>query len=275
MGQNFAFSRHEFNELFPFYFSLDKELNIIESGSSLHKLIGQPLPYTFGDCFHFLRPKTEAPDFAQLQALGKNLLILVFRHTNGPMLRGQFVTDGSTERLLFVGSPWVGDIQDLRQYGLAMRDFAVHDPLIDLLHLIQTHDIATRDLRQLLETLRHQRTELDLARSELTSRNLQLSTLFSSMQSAVLLEDEQRRISLVNQRFCEFFSIPVAPEVLIGTDCSDSAEVSKHLFKDPESFVSGINRLLEWKKIETGTVLEMEAVKVLELDDLPIFIVET
>lgn len=272
MKDSFELNRELFNELFPFYFRIDPKLHFADMGTSLKKLLGEPLPQRFDQCFEFLRPKVEQTDFATMQKMGKSLVMFNALPGKGPIMRGQFLPSGDKSYLLFVGSPWFGTIDELRQQGLSMRDFAIHDPLIDLLHLIQTQDIATRDLRQLLETLRRQRAELNQAREELTAKNLQLSTLFANMQAAVLLEDEQRHISLVNQRFCEYFSIPAPPEALIGTDCSDSAELSKHLFKHPEGFVSGIDALLALKKVETGTILEMTDGRVLERDYVPIFI---
>lgn len=272
MERSFEFNRDLFNELFPFYFRLDSKLQFTDIGTSLKKLLGEPRPAGFEQCFEFVRPKTDHVDLASIKKLGKSLVTFSFKSGKGPIMRGQFLPNGHDDHVLFVGSPWFSSLDELRQQGLSIRDFAIHDPLIDLLHLIQTHDIATRDLRQLLETLRLQRSELNDAREALTAKNLQLSTLFSNMQAAVLLEDEQRRISLVNQRFCEYFSIPAPPEALIGADCSDSAEQSKQLFRDPDDFVAGINSLLEKKTIETGTVLEMADGRVLERDYVPIYI---
>jgi two-component system, sensor histidine kinase len=272
MNRSFELNRELFNELFPFFFRIDRKLQFTDLGTSLQKLLGEPLPKSFDQCFEFMRPKVEHADFAALEQMSKSLVMFTSISGKRPIMRGQFFPSEDKAHLLFVGSPWFGTIHEIREQGLSIRDFAVHDPLIDLLHLIQTQDIATRDLRQLLETLSHQRKELNSAREELTAKNQQLSTLFASMQAAVLLEDEQRRITLVNQRFCEYFSIPAPSEALIGADCSDSAEQSKHLFRNPDDFVVGINSLLENKVIETGKVLEMVNGRVLERDYVPIFI---
>ncbi len=272
MNRSFELNRELFNELFPFYFKIDRKLQFTDLGTSLQKLLGEPLPKSFDQCFEFMRPKVEHADFAALQLMGKSLVMFTSISGKRPIMRGQFFPSEDKAHLLFVGSPWFGTIDEIREQGLSIRDFAVHDPLIDLLHLIQTQDIATRDLRQLLETLSRQRKELNSAREELTAKNQQLSTLVASMQSAVLLEDEQRRITLVNQRFCDYFAIPATPETLIGNDCSESAELSKYLFKDPEAFVGGIIEVLKRKTIETGTILEMVDGRVLDRDYIPIFI---
>lgn len=96
--------------------------------------------------------------------------------------------------------------------------------------------------------------------------------LISNMQNAVLLEDEHRDIVLVNHLFCEYFGIPVAPELLIGSNCEQSAEQSKHLFKDPQRFVDGIHTLLKEKIIRTDEILEFADGRVFRRDYIPIII---
>jgi PAS domain S-box-containing protein len=101
-----------------------------------------------------------------------------------------------------------------------------------------------------------------------------LKTLLANLQSGILVEDENRKIQFTNELFCDFFSIPVAPENLIGMDCSDSAEQSKNLFKDPEHFVLSITNALKNKKIITHERFELVNGTFLERDYIPIFIKE-
>ena len=101
-----------------------------------------------------------------------------------------------------------------------------------------------------------------------------LKTLLANLQSGILVEDENRNIQFTNKLFCNFFSIPVAPENLIGMDCSDSAEQSKNLFKDPEHFVLSITNALKNKKIITNERFELVNGTFLERDYIPIFIKE-
>jgi PAS domain S-box-containing protein len=99
-----------------------------------------------------------------------------------------------------------------------------------------------------------------------------LSVLIGSLREAVLLEDEHRRIELVNQAFCDLFSIPAPPMALIGADCSNAAETSKALFSDPDAFVARVSALLAERALITGEVLTMADGRVLERDYIPIFI---
>lgn len=99
------------------------------------------------------------------------------------------------------------------------------------------------------------------------------TSLVNNSLSGILLEDEKRKIVFTNQLFCELFQIPVPPEALIGADCSDSAQQSKHLFKHPEKFVKDINKILkEQTFISDNLILADE--RVLKREYIPILIDE-
>ncbi|MEN8885181.1 MAG: PAS domain S-box protein [Winogradskyella sp.] len=98
-----------------------------------------------------------------------------------------------------------------------------------------------------------------------------LSTLILNLDSGVLLEDENRKIVLTNNQFCDLFSIPVAPSLLVGQDCSDSAEQSKVQFQNPEEFVIRINDILTKRTAVIADELKMTNGKILERDYIPIF----
>ena len=107
---------------------------------------------------------------------------------------------------------------------------------------------------------------------ELSSTATRLSNLISNMQEGVLVEDENRIIVMVNEQFCSMFAIPVGPEVLIGTDCSGSAEQAKHLFQNPEEFVRGIDELLERKVKVIGETLYLNDGRAYLRDYVPMII---
>lgn len=98
-----------------------------------------------------------------------------------------------------------------------------------------------------------------------------LRILISSLESGILLEDQNRKIVLTNLRFCNMFSIPVLPENMIGEDCTDATEQSKHLFINPDSFVDRIKTILIEKETVIGDELLMVSGKILERDYIPLF----
>jgi PAS domain S-box-containing protein len=71
------------------------------------------------------------------------------------------------------------------------------------------------------------------------------------------------------------FGIPVKPELLIGSDCSDSAEQSKHLFEDQDKFVSDIERILREKKYILNDELQLADGRYFERDYIPTYVDNT
>jgi two-component system, sensor histidine kinase len=114
-------------------------------------------------------------------------------------------------------------------------------------------------------------TEQEMYQKELLRTNSRLETLISSMQSALVAEDSERKIILVNQKFCDLFEIPVQPNLLKGLDCTDAAESAKHLFANEEGFVSGIERILAERNPVYGDQLVLKTGRVLERDYIPIY----
>lgn len=99
-----------------------------------------------------------------------------------------------------------------------------------------------------------------------------LASVISNMQDGILVENEDRLIVLVNQEFCSMFGIPASPDQLLGTDCTGSAEQTKHLFHDPEAFVSGIDKLLYAKEKVRGEILLLKDGRRLSRDYVPILL---
>ena len=101
--------------------------------------------------------------------------------------------------------------------------------------------------------------------------NLRFSTLAENFGGAILLENEERKIFFINQQFCDFFNIPIPPQQLLGGDCSNAAENSKHLFTDPEEFIKSITIILENKVPVYADICKMKNGLILERDYIPIF----
>ena len=110
-----------------------------------------------------------------------------------------------------------------------------------------------------------------LTHDYLAAITIRLETLIKNLQSGILVEDQDRRIALINKRFCNLFGIPVEPDLLLGSDCSDSAEQSKGMFANPGYFVSRIDEILKEKKTVTGEEIELTTGQIFERDYIPIF----
>lgn len=114
-------------------------------------------------------------------------------------------------------------------------------------------------------------TEEVQARKELVTTYSRLKGLVQNLHAGVLVENENRKIVLINQQFCDLFSIPVAPELLIGADCAQAAEQSKGLFCNPEGFVQGVSNLLQKRELTLNEDLHMRDGKILERHYIPVF----
>lgn len=110
-----------------------------------------------------------------------------------------------------------------------------------------------------------------LSENTLLRTTARLEQLIGSLKGGILVEDENRHIALVNESFCEMFSIPFAPDALIGTDCSRSAEEMQDMFLDPAGFVSRIQTILEEKVIVTGEIIHLADCRVFSRDYIPVY----
>jgi PAS domain S-box-containing protein len=98
-----------------------------------------------------------------------------------------------------------------------------------------------------------------------------IATVISNLKFGVLLEDEHRSIALTNQVFCDMFGITATPDQMVGLNCSNAAEQSKIFFKDPDSFVKKIEKLLRDKKTVIAEELNTLSGKVFQRDFIPIY----
>ncbi|WP_339687617.1 PAS domain S-box protein [uncultured Nonlabens sp.] len=114
-------------------------------------------------------------------------------------------------------------------------------------------------------------TEEKAAQQLLLKSQNQLSTLISHLHSAVLLEDEDRNVVVTNQRFCQFFKIPLDPKDMVGINFANAAEESKHLFKNPNKFVKRINFLIKERNQVFSDELFLKDGSILERDFIPIY----
>jgi len=108
------------------------------------------------------------------------------------------------------------------------------------------------------------------AETALQAARARLATVIENFHGGILLEDETRHITLVNQTFCDLFAILAPPEALIGSECSGSAEQVKHLFAQPERFVQRIAEIIERRAAVIGEEINMADGRALERDYLPI-----
>ena len=147
------------DEVFPFHLVLDSELAIVQVGHALEKISKRPiLGKQLSHEFSILRPKTEV-DFQAITEKKKQLFFLKYNHSL-LQLKGQIILLREEEAIIFICSPWAADSSILPKIGIRLKDYAIHDSMIDYLLLQRTHKTALEDLKTINKELLKKYEEL-------------------------------------------------------------------------------------------------------------------
>lgn len=148
---------------FPFHLVLDRQLRIVQVGASIQRLHATNLVgVALGELFDITTPKAVI-SFDSIIAMSRSLFLLRSCSQPGLLLRGQMLHDPDSDSVFFVGSPWVTETEAFASLGLTLGDFAVSDPVVDYVLLLQnqtqslveSQELATR-LHESAERLAHQ-----------------------------------------------------------------------------------------------------------------------
>ncbi len=194
--ESFHLHREKSNKLFPFFILINEDLRVLDYGESLKKLIPQTHDLYVKQLFTLVRPGTEALEFESLKEATDMLAVIKLHDAKGTALRGQFEILPENQ-LLFVGSPWFNSIEAVHESNLSLADFAYHDQLVDLLHLIKSQEITTGELKQLLKTVSDQKNHL--LNNERTLKLL--SQIAEDNVNAVVISDVTGNIMWANHSF--------------------------------------------------------------------------
>lgn len=155
----FSLSPHQLEKVFPFHLVFNENLEIVQLGRSLARLYPELLLGSrIEQHFEIHRP-TLSVTFDAIREQSDSLFLLEFQH-NGMRLRGQMVYVEESNVIFFMGSPWITDVADLESLELSLEDFAIHEPVVDFLFLLQAHKTALSEARELTKKLTKQRAEL-------------------------------------------------------------------------------------------------------------------
>ena len=191
----FQFDENSFNKLFPFYILIDSNLKIKGLGKSLVKTFPSiKLNSNFASSFEVKRPFVENSSIDGLRAIFDQLVVLGITNESVD-LRGQFQEYNGF--VLFVGSPWFVSMNQVREKKLTLHDFANHDPLLDLLHVLKTQEITTQELKELLVKINNQKKDLKRDQEELN----RLSLVASSNENGVVFTTPEGCIFWCNDAY--------------------------------------------------------------------------
>ena len=157
-------------QAFPFAFVVDPSRRIIAAGELLRRICPEVDAQPLLDACFSATNNDLTRDFAQLAADSGQLLILNRKRAGVvPPLRGQWMAI-SDSSLMFIGWPWVTSFGQLGEMGIKLSEIPPHNPLAEMLMLLQTNRSAMDDAHELAQALRQRRKELEEVNKELAHR---------------------------------------------------------------------------------------------------------
>ncbi|AFZ00708.1 response regulator [Calothrix sp. PCC 6303] len=168
LGQlKFSLNFDQFASLFPFHLMINREMKVIQMGQVIQRLLesidilNAPLELHF----QINRPKCST-SFEAILEQTRSLFLLQCHHQD-IQLKGQMIYLEALDTLLFLASPWITDISDLKKLGLNINDFPLHDSISDYLFLLQAKNASLADAKKLNTKLTTQRGELRKSEEQL------------------------------------------------------------------------------------------------------------
>jgi len=235
----FNFNEENFSQIFPFYILLDNTLTIQSQGKSLSKFHAKLLPGAkLDDHFKVKRPYIDEFTADCVVEILNQLTILECNTQPDVVLRGQFeIMDG---KFLFVGSPWLSSVEEVKQRNLTIFDFANYDPQLDLLQILRKQELTTLEFKEQLKINTEQKEELKRDREELN----RLSLVASNNDNAIIFTHPNAEIFWCNDAYVKLTGFTM--EEIIGktpvdigrthlTDNEALTEMVSHFYKG-ESF---------------------------------------
>ena len=180
---------------FPFNIRFGSDYRIVSLGPSIRKLLPElKLGINVNSLFVKERSRFLPIDLS-LPNLDKKLYLLKSVEKD-LTLRGQLteMPDGS---FFLAASPWVQSPDNLVSLELDFADFAVHDPILDLLNVIQSERMASGEIKALVNKLSQQKASLKEANHSLEEQN---RTVLKTQQELEKQASEARKLAHVASR---------------------------------------------------------------------------
>ena len=232
----FSFDVNSFNNIFPFYILIDKDLKIKSFGKSLKKILPQINEnLIFNEVFSIQRPNIENLNQSNFNKTLGELVVFNSISDKSISIRGQINIHNGY--FLFIGTPWFNSMENVIEKKLTLHDFAIFDPLLDLLHVLKNQEINNSELKELLETVNFQRKKLKKDKEELNK----LSLVASANKNGVVFTDSDAKIFWCNQAYLDLSGFNL--EEIIGKTPIEvgkcSLSTKEEIYKMSSAFYNG------------------------------------
>ena len=108
--------------------------------------------------------------------------------------------------------------------------------------------------------------------SDLEENEKRLIRLVAALPAAVLVEDEERRIVLVNDYFCDLFQISAPPAELTGADAVPVIAASKHVAADPDGFLLRAGQIAAARELVPDEEVVFADGRIFDRDYVPVMV---
>lgn len=173
MSFQLTFQQEQFSRIHPFFMIINEELIIESKGHSLEKIIGVSKE-KFADCFYIKRPHLDNINKESLQKICGGLLLIETINHPKITLRGQLELLNENSSFIFIGSPWILSTEELNKTGLTIKEFAAHDSLLDMLHILHSSNNVNQELKELLSQVNKQKEDLKTSAEKIKDYALSL-----------------------------------------------------------------------------------------------------
>lgn len=150
---NLDFTESILASCFPFYLSVDKDWNLAAVGPSLERAMGcETLGQQLSSLFDISKPTNCT--IKEFHDKHSNTLVFLNDKAKSLRYRGQLFLTRDFSSLFFLQTPIITNLSTLENKGLLFTDFAMTDPVLDYLIMVQSH-------RELLEKSQKLNTKLE------------------------------------------------------------------------------------------------------------------
>ena len=136
------------NQTFPFHVAFRSDGTVVQAGPVVGRVCTElVVGRSIRDAFRIDRPQLDLT-FDAIRAHPRTVFVLEGL-TSKLKLKGQMLYVEQDDLMLFLGSPWISELEELNAHGIKLDDFAVHDQVVDCLFLIRAQQAALSDVRKL------------------------------------------------------------------------------------------------------------------------------
>ena len=233
----FTFTDSTLNTIFPFYILIDENLTVKSFGNSIAKMMPDlEEDNLFTDYFTVIRPFKENVNPKNFKTLVNQSVIFTSKGFNALTLKGQFEQQHSD--FLFLGSPWFMSLEEINKKKLDRTDFAFHDSLLEILHVMENQEKNNNELKNLIKTIDTQSKQLKIDKEELNK----LSLVASANTNGVVFTQPQGDIFWCNEAFVNLTGYShneIIGKSLIEVDRGKLSN-KKEIYKMVEAFYKGV-----------------------------------